>query len=405
MSEGTVDTSEDRKSQRKRRTVLLRERAARRREHKRLGWSKRDFEKYFEDDDEWVKNKMKMEEIYRRGYLAAWRLLGVDLDDQDTYENDSLEKQVDKQNDRIRAAEHLLGGLLEAGLAEPLPEVSARALSKYEAGDSAAIAAYIEAVLAKLILFRQEQPQQVKVAYVTNSRQVVVEYELPPIGVVPKAKSYRYVKKTDDVKETARPASQIKALYAGLIAQLTLLCLAKIFEADTARHIDVAVFNGVVDTRDPRSGRPIRPCLITVRVTRDVFEELDLNHVDPAACLKYLSAGVSTSPTELVPVRPVLEFSMVDPRFVAETDAVSSLDDHLLTGPDHGGHQGGGPDHLRRTGRQVQLRAGLGAGRHRLPHEPAAAEAAAGASVRDRHPGAVLPAVRVDFHRRGAAGR
>lgn len=327
MSEVTVDTSEDRESQLKRRTVLLRERAARRRQYKSEGWSKRDFEKYFEDDEEWVNKQIKIEEIYRRGYLATWRLLGVDLDDQDTYENDSLEEQVGKQNRRIEAAVGLLGGLLEVGLVEPLPEVSARVLSDYEAGDSAAIAAYIEAVLAKLILFRQEPPQQVKVAYIPESRQVVVEYELPPVGVVPRAKSYRYVKKTHKVMETARPASQIKALYAGLIAHLTLLCLAKIFEADTARHIDVAVFNGVMDTRDPRNGRPIRPCLITVRVTRDTFEELDLYHVDPAACLKHLSAGVSTSPTELVPVRPVLEFSMVDPRFVAETDAVSSLDD------------------------------------------------------------------------------
>jgi len=42
--------------------------------------------------------------------------------------------------------------------------------------------------------------------------------------------------------------------------------------------------------------------------------------------LKHLSAGVSKSPTELVPVRPVLEFSMVDPRFIAETDAMSAMD-------------------------------------------------------------------------------
>ena len=265
-------------------------------------------------------------ELKRVSNFQTWASLGVRLD-QDTFEIADIEMQVGGQNDRIEASENLLGGLLEIGLVEPLPEVSARVVSDYEAGDSAAVAAYIEAVLADLILLREQQPQQVKVAYVPESRQVVVEYELPPVEVVPRVKSYRYVKKTDKVKETARPASQIKALYAEFIAQLTLLCLAKIFEADTARHVDVAVFNGVVDTRDPRSGRPIRPCLITVRVTRHTFEELDLNHVDPAACLKHLSAGVSTSPTELVPVRPVLEFSMVDPRFVAETDAVSSLDD------------------------------------------------------------------------------
>jgi restriction system protein len=64
-----------------------------------------------------------------------------------------------------------------------------------------------------------------------------------------------------------------------------------------------------------------------VRVTRDTFAVLNLAHVDRQACLKHLSASVSKSPTELAPVRPVLEFSMVDPRFITETDAIGVLDD------------------------------------------------------------------------------
>jgi restriction system protein len=44
------------------------------------------------------------------------------------------------------------------------------------------------------------------------------------------------------------------------------------------------------------------------------------------ACLRHLSASVSKSPAELIPVRPVLEFSMIDPRFVAESDVLSELD-------------------------------------------------------------------------------
>ena len=108
---------------------------------------------------------------------------------------------------------------------------------------------------------------------------------------------------------------------------MALLCLANIFASDEDGVIDVAVFNGVVGTLDPRSGQPIRPCLITVRVTRDTFAGLNLAHVDPQTCLKHLTAGVSRSPTELAPVRPVLEFSMVDPRFIAETDAIGALDD------------------------------------------------------------------------------
>ena len=143
--------------------------------------------------------------------------------------------------------------------------------------------------------------------------------------VVPKVKQYRYVKNRNEITETVRPQSQIKAIYADSIAQSTLLYIAAAFATDEHEAIDVIAFNGIVDTIDRRSGQRIRPCLITVRVSREKFASLDLEHVDRQACLKHLSAGVSTSPTELAPVKPVIEFDMVDPRFV-ETDPVSHLD-------------------------------------------------------------------------------
>jgi restriction system protein len=170
-------------------------------------------------------------------------------------------------------------------------------------------------------------PQEYKFAYVPESRQAVVEYELPTAEVVPTVKAYRYVKASGTIVESARPRSQIKALYASVVAQIAIRTLYELFRSDQGGHIDTVVFNGVVDTYDLGSGRRIRPCLVTVRITRESFSELDLSRIEPLACLKYLSAGVSKSPSELLPVRPVLEFSMVDPRFVAETDALSQLDE------------------------------------------------------------------------------
>ena len=90
--------------------------------------------------------------------------------------------------------------------------------------------------------------------------------------------------------------------------------------------METVVFNGMVSTTDPATGRPLRRCLLTLRTTRSLSAELDLAVVDPAACLRHLGAGVSRSPAELTPVRPVLEFDMVDPRFVEETDVMSGLD-------------------------------------------------------------------------------
>ena len=87
------------------------------------------------------------------------------------------------------------------------------------------------------------------------------------------------------------------------------------------------VFNGHVDSLDEATGHAVHPCLVTLRTTKGVFQQIDLSRVDPELCLKGLNASVSKKPTELAPVRPVLEFNMVDPRFVEEQDIISGLDD------------------------------------------------------------------------------
>ena len=236
-----------------------------------------------------------------------------------------IDWQVFRECQRIEIQVRALSELLERGLKDLGPVVFDDHCD-VDSINSERVASDAEVALIGMRTGIDHSPQ-VRVAFLRDSRQLVIEYVLPDVSVVPKVKSYRYVKSKDKVAESARPASQIKTLYANAIAQLTLLCLATVFAGDTEGAVDVIAFNGVVETLDPRTGLPVRPCLITVRVTRESFAALNLNHVDPQACLKHLSAGISRSPTELAPVKPVLEFSMVDPRFVDAVDAISTMDD------------------------------------------------------------------------------
>jgi len=169
-------------------------------------------------------------------------------------------------------------------------------------------------------------PQHAKLAYVPESRQLVIEYDLPSIDIVPAVGSYKYIKARDEITEVARPQTQRKALYASMIAQVTLRTLFELFKADRTGYLDTVVLNGYVDSVDKGTGRLARTCLVTVRTSRDTFTQLNLSKVDPLACLNVLNASVSKSPAELAPVRPVLEFNMVDPRFIEETDVLSELD-------------------------------------------------------------------------------
>ena len=192
-------------------------------------------------------------------------------------------------------------------------------------GTPAAIIDYFTLVLSSSA-YPDNFPQHAKLAYMPESKQLVVEYDLPSMEIVPQMSIYKYSKIKDEVTQTIRPIAQCKALYASVIAQVTLRTLKELFKADRAGYLDTIIFNGYVETIDRGTGRPIRTCLVTVRTSRDTFTALALNRVDPLACLKVLNASVSKSPSELAPVRPVLEFNMVDPRFIEETDVLSNLE-------------------------------------------------------------------------------
>ena len=195
----------------------------------------------------------------------------------------------------------------------------------FEARDPDAVVSYFGLVLQASV-YPETFPQRYRLAYIPESKQLVLEHQMPDLGVIPTVKAYKYLKTKDEVTATARPATQIRALYTSLVAQIALRTLHEIIEADRLGLAETIVYNGFVDTVNSATGRGIKPTLVSVRTSRDTFLELDLARVEATACLRHLGASFSKSPSELAPVRPVLEFDMVDKRFVSETDVLSGLD-------------------------------------------------------------------------------
>jgi restriction system protein len=88
----------------------------------------------------------------------------------------------------------------------------------------------------------------------------------------------------------------------------------------------VVVFNGFVQTIDPATGRDVRPHLVSLRTTKDRFGEVNLARVDKRICLRNLGAQVSPRPAEMQAVKPVVDFDMVDKRFVEQSDILADIE-------------------------------------------------------------------------------
>jgi restriction system protein len=162
--------------------------------------------------------------------------------------------------------------------------------------------------------------------YSESSHLLAIELELPTVDVVPKAKRYRYVRSTDSVRIMERSDREIGRIYKSLIAQLVLRTIYEVCAADHRRTIDTIGVNGIVHTNDPATGASIQPCIVSVQTSVETFNQLNLAEVDPEACLKHLSASISSRPEELQGVRPITNMDMTDPRFIPESDALRTLD-------------------------------------------------------------------------------
>lgn len=195
----------------------------------------------------------------------------------------------------------------------------------YHQRDPKALVGYSTMVLERSD-YPEGFPQEFRVAYVPESKELVVDYEIPGPDVVPKITEVRYVKTKNTLEENPRKVAEIKDIYQDLVAAIALRTCHELFEADQGQHLAVIAFNGFVQTVDPSTGRDIRPCLISLRVARERFQGIDLNRADKKVCLRNLGAQVSPGPYEVQPVKPIVEFDMVDKRFVEQSDILADLE-------------------------------------------------------------------------------
>ncbi len=192
--------------------------------------------------------------------------------------------------------------------------------------DRVAVSRYFQKALDK-VAEPFDFPRRRRVGYVPESTLLAVEWDLPDVGVVPAEASYRYDRERDAVVGVPRPTQELRRIYQQLVAQLALRALHLVFGNDRYGVVETVVFNGMVESVDLPTGQTVRPCLITLRATRDQFKALVLDQLDPVACVRhYFSAEVSRHPEELQPVEPVLEFDLADPRTIEPVDILSEID-------------------------------------------------------------------------------
>lgn len=124
---------------------------------------------------------------------------------------------------------------------------------------------------------------------------------IPGPTEIPTIKAFKYVKSSDEIKESQLSKKACKDRYTSIVHQVALRSLHEIFEADRRGLIRTISLEVGTETIDPATGNETYIPFAAVGAERDAFLELDLSRVVPSATLDHLGAALSKNPHDLVP--------------------------------------------------------------------------------------------------------
>jgi restriction system protein len=108
-------------------------------------------------------------------------------------------------------------------------------------GDRDANIAYCSMVLERSV-YPENIAHEFRVTYSVESKELVIEFDLPRPDIVPSALEYKYVRARDAIDTKARKQAEIKELYQDIIAAIALRTINEVLESEQGQHVHVLTF-------------------------------------------------------------------------------------------------------------------------------------------------------------------
>jgi restriction system protein len=195
----------------------------------------------------------------------------------------------------------------------------------YQNMSEEAVIEYCERVLSNSE-YPDSFPQKFEIDYNPANKILIVEYELPSIECFPKIKDVKYIAARKELKETFISDSQLNKMFDDAMYKITLRTIHELFEADKANALDAISFNGWVNAINKATGKTENNCIVSIQVKKEEFLEIDLSKIDPKICFKNLKGVAGSKLSALTPIKPILQISRADKRFVEGYNVSGQID-------------------------------------------------------------------------------
>lgn len=167
-----------------------------------------------------------------------------------------------------------------------------------------------------------------EICFNEETKMMLIEMTLPLQKDIPNEKSATFVKSRQDMKYSYLSESYMKKKYESVIYQLVLQTINYAFNLENLqRTVQSVILNGRVSTIDKATGNSINPCILSINVSRNDFEELNLSAIDSKAWFRGAKGISAASLAVITPVAPIVELKKDDSRFIEAYEVGDKLDD------------------------------------------------------------------------------
>ncbi len=177
----------------------------------------------------------------------------------------------------------------------------------------------------ELLEFSSDFPFNYELEYSEESKILAINYELPTLKEIRLVKEYKHLITKNEINEVFYSNRDIKKKYDTLIYSIIIKLLYELYDIEYTNLIEAVHINGFVITKDPRNGKEITPCILSLQTKREEVLDLNLLHVDPAACFRSLKGVAASSFSQMTPVKPLMNLNMTDSRFTEGYGVVDEI--------------------------------------------------------------------------------
>lgn len=171
-----------------------------------------------------------------------------------------------------------------------------------------------------LILQNSKYPfnfnKKIDILYSIENKILAIEYSLPIPSDLPTIKEIKYLVRNNEFREYHFTENQINKKYDTVIYKIVLRSLYELFQNDKIDAIDAISFNGRVTAINKSNGKEETKCIVSIYVKKAVFEEINLESIEPKLCFKGLKGIGSSTLFDLAAVQPIMLINKNDKRLI-----------------------------------------------------------------------------------------